>query len=476
VIHKKVLLIRPQTLTGKYAFIGSQFPLNLASLASFLLINDVEVQIWDFDVEVFNERAFIKQLNVYAPAVVGISCCTPNIINGHYIANLAKQSNPDILTVVGGPHVSAIPERTLLEFSSFDIAVIGEGEQTLVDVCRNFDSTLESLKSIPGLAFRNKGKIFKTAQRLLISDLDTLPFPSRESLPLQLYRGQSHRGFSRDYLKITELMTSRGCPGKCLFCASEVTMGESIRFRSAENIADELSQCAKQFGFNHFIILDDTFTLNLPRLEEICKTFKDLGVSWSCNSRVWPISKKILTLMVKSGCLGITFGVESGSPRILKLVNKNITIQQVKDAFRWSHEVGIKNIEADFIIGSHPSETHEDVRSSIELINEIRPDILMVSIIAPYPGTGVYELMKEKGLIDLPEEWDRYLLYGRKPSWHTENFSPDEMLRMQKSILKKFYFNPKYILKRLKAIKSFKEFKYWFSAGLDFLPRTVKNQ
>jgi radical SAM superfamily enzyme YgiQ (UPF0313 family) len=448
--------------------------MNLASLAGFLLKQNIEVRIWDFDVEVFNKDFFLRRLGEYAPEIVGISCCTPTIINAHSIAGLVKRYNKDTLIVIGGPHASALPERTLKEFPYFDVVVIGEGEQSLLDICCYFNSSTESLKTVDGLVYRYNTAIFRTPQRRLIPDLDNLPFPARELLPIHLYRGQSHRGFSRDFLKITELMTSRGCPGKCIFCASEVIMGDSLRFRSAQNVSDEINLCVGRFGFNHFTISDDNFILNIPRLRKICESFKRLNVTWNCNARVWPISKEILVMMAKSGCTGITFGVESGSPRILELLGKNISVQQIKDAFRWSREAGIKLIEADLIIGSHPSENYEDIDLSIRLINKIRPDIIMASVIVPYPGTKVYELMKMKGLLELPEKWQRYLLYGSRPAWRTEHFGPEELLAMQKDILKKFYLNPIYILRRFRSIRNFSEFRYWFSAGIEFLYRTLR--
>lgn len=467
--QKKVLLIRPQTLTGKYAFIGKQFPMNIAGIAAFLIVSGIETKIYDFDVEYFDQDSFTASLKTDMPDIVGISCCTPTIINGHRIASLVKQFNPRILTVVGGPHASALPERTLLEFPDFDVAVIGEGEKTLLDICRSHDLSAKGLKEITGLALRNDGKIFRTANRELISNLDSLPFPARELLPMHLYRGQSHRGFSRDFLRITELMTSRGCPGKCIFCASEVIMGESLRFRSADNVKAEINQCIERYGFNHFGISDDTFTLNEPRLESICDYFKRSKVTWNCNARVWPISKEEVKLMAESGCTGITFGVESGSPRILELIRKNITVQQIKNAFLWARQAGIKLIEADLIIGSHPSETYDDLRLSVKLINEISPDIIMVSVIVPYPGTRVYALMKEGGLLNIPERWNEYLLFGGHPSWHTEHFSSRELTSIQKRVLNQFYFNPRYIFRRLGAIRDIKELKYWLNAGFAFL-------
>lgn len=468
---KKVLLIRPQTLTGNYAFVAKQFPMNIAGLASYLIAGGVEAKICDYDVERFDEASFASLLKDFAPSIVGISCCTPTVINGHRIAECVKRSNANIITIVGGTHASSLPERTLKEFPSFDIVVVGEGEETLSEICRQDDLSPDVLVTISGLAFRNGEQIVKTPRRSLIADLDVLPFPARELLPMHLYKGQSHRGFSRDFLKITELMTSRGCPAKCIFCASEITMGRNLRFRSAENVKAEISLCVERFGFNHFSISDDTFTLDAGRLENICAHFKRLNVTWNCNSRVWPMSRDILDMMISSGCTGITFGVESGSPRILELIGKNITIEHIKNAFQWARQSGIKIIEADLIIGSHPSETYEDVELSVKLIKEIRPDLLIASIIVPYPGTKVNSLMREKGLMSLPEKWDDYLLFGSKPSWYTECFSSEELVAIQKRVLRNFYLDPRYILNRLVNISNLSELKYWVRAGVEFVCR-----
>jgi len=157
-------------------------------------------------------------------------------------------------------------------------------------------------------------------------------------------------------------------------------MGKSLRFRNADNVKAEIDHCIKNFRFNHFTISDDTFTLNIPRLEKICEHFKALKVTWNCNARVWPISKEILHMMAESGCTGITFGIESGSPRILDLIGKKITVQNVKDAFRWAKEAGIKLIEADLIIGSHPSETYEDVNLSISVCGALMsPNVVLLA-------------------------------------------------------------------------------------------------
>ncbi|MDD5439343.1 MAG: radical SAM protein [Candidatus Omnitrophica bacterium] len=467
-MKSKVLLIRPPSVTKGMNFIATQFPLNIASIAANLAANDCEVRIWDFDVEPMDEQAFAARLKEFSPLLVGISCYTPTITSGGAIARLVKKHLPGAQTVVGGPHVSALPEATMEEFRDFDIGAVGEGEEVLVELARQARQS-GRLDDVPGIWFRKNGAVVTTGPRMPIRDLDKLPFPLRELLNWKLYTGQSHRGFSRSFLKITEIMTARGCPNRCAFCASDVVMGKGVRFRSASYVLKEIDECVSRFGVNHFVISDDTFTLNEDRLYEICEGFSRHKVSWNCNARVWPLSKKILSAMARSGCKGITFGVESGSPRVLKLIKKNVTIEQIRDAFRWSREAGIKLIEADIIVGAHPDETAEDVRMTKKLLAGLAPDIIMASIIVPYPGTEIYRIMSERGLIFQDKQWDSFTLFGKEPAWRTEHYTPKGLVKLQKDIIAGFYFNPLYMIRMLRKMESLGELSYWFQGGLGFL-------
>jgi radical SAM superfamily enzyme YgiQ (UPF0313 family) len=220
--------------------------------------------------------------------------------------------------------------------------------------------------------------------------------------------------------------------------------------------------------------MDDTFTLKEERLYEICDEFARRKLTWNCYGRVSPLSKKMLSILANSGCTGITFGVESGSSRILKLIKKNITVEQVEEAFRLAKEAGIKLVEADVIIGSHPSETKEDIGMTRRLLSKISPDIVMVSIIVPYPGTELYRMMKESDLIFKESSWDSFILFGKEPSWRTEHFGPRELVALQKSMMLGFYMRPLYIMKTLGKMKSFDEVAYWLRGGRDFLFDCVK--
>lgn len=472
-MRNRILLIRPPSVNKGTSFIATQFPLNIAGIAAVLIANDYDVKIWDFDVEMIDDCIFEKRLKEFSPFLVGISCYTPTIIAGHKLASLVKRYLPDVLTVVGGPHVSALPAETLQEFRHFDIGVIGEGEETIVELARSL-SAGSSIEGIKGIVYRkDNGSHFITPRREPIRDLDNLPLPARNLLNRNLYRGQAHRGFSRSYLNITEIMTSRGCPNRCIFCASDVVMGGGVRFRSAHSIKREIDECIKRYGFNHFTISDDTFILKEDRLYEICEEFAMRDVTWNCNARVWPISKKMLSIMAKSGCKGITFGVESGSPRILKLIKKNVTVEQIEAAFILSREAGIKLVEADIILGSHPSETEEDIAMTKRLLSKISPDIVMISVLVPYPGTEVYSMMKERKMISDTARWDNFVLFGKEPVWRTDHFSPSGLMKKQRNMIFSFYFRPSYIFRMITKMRNLKEFIYWSRGGIDFLFKCI---
>lgn len=474
-VKENILLIRPPTINKGTSFIATQFPLNLAGIAAFLIKKGHHVRIWDFDVEPFSESDFGERLKKLSPFIVGISCYTPTIINGHNIAAYVKKYLPKAIVVAGGPHLSALPKETLDEFQNFDIGVIGEGEETMGELSGRLLRD-EPIEDIAGIVYRKNGSSHVTARRDPIKDLDSLPLPARHLLDVSRYKGHSHRGFSRSFLKITEIMTSRGCPNRCIFCASDVVMGCGVRFKSADRVNAEISECIEKYAFNHFTISDDTFILKEDRLYRICEEFAKRKVSWNCNARVWPISKKMLSVMAKSGCIGISFGVESGSQRILDLIKKNITVEQVEEAFRLSKEAGIKLVEANVIIGSHPSETKEDVALTQKLLNRISPDVVMISIVVPYPGTELYNIMKNTNLMFDSKDWDSFVLFGKEPSWKTEHFGPKELVRLQKKMIARFYFRPIYIAKMIRKIRNPKELIYWLRGGKDFLLTCIRGK
>lgn len=465
----KIVLIRPPNSRGEVSILSHTIPVNLGCLASYLMKNGYEVEIWDYETEQFIIHEFINKIKISSPSIIGFSCFTPTIISGHKLAKIIKENFYDIKTVIGGPHSTALPKKTLEKFPYFDFVIIGEGEETLLKFCNSIKEN-NIQEGILGLAYRTPNGIKEELRRPLIKNLDDLPFPNRDLLNINsLKRGHVSRGISNK-LKNTGIYTSRGCPIGCIFCAISITMGNCVRFRSVENVLLEVEECIKKYQIEHFTVEDDTFTINQERAMKIMEGFQKLGVkSWHCEgTRVNAVTLGLLKLMVKTGCQKIVFGVESGSPRILELIKKKITVEQVKNAFKWAKEAGFKYIEGDFIIGSHPSETIKDLEMTVDLIKEIKPDLISATILVPYPGTEVYNLMKEKGYIFL-ENWENFVMLDQLPSWRTEYFTPEDILTLQRKVLRSFYLRPAYIARTLKKLRSLDEVKYWTNAGWDFV-------
>lgn len=463
----KIILINPPRQGKRPYFLSLQMPLNIAYIAAYLRERGFEVEIWDFEVEEFCRDIFIERLKVKKPKIAGFTCFTPTVLSAHYLAGLVKKTNSEVITVLGGVHASAVPYRTMEEFENFDYLVIGEGEETFFEFCRDIRDNKHT-SNIKGLLSRENNYF---EPRPLIEDIDKIPPPARDLLKFELYKGAAHKGFSRSCLNIIEIFTARGCPYECIFCASCVTLGRKVRFRSIDNICREISDCIEKYNTKHVTFLDDTFTLDAKRVRQLCAYLKKNKLTWNCTgTRVNTVDKELLSEMAESGCIGLAFGVESGSQEILDLIKKKIDLPQVKNAFKWAREAGIRSIEADFMIGAHPDETENDLNLTRKLIKDLSPDILSVAYIVPYPGTEANEIMKARGFLPKAENWNDFVLFGQGfPSWRTENYSSQDLFKLQRKILREYYFTPAYIMGRLKKIKTLREFFYWGRAACEFL-------
>jgi len=463
-----ILLIRPPDPLQHVKLLSHTKPMNLAYLAAYVRSQGVGVTIVDYETETFDLNAYYHLLREKKPALVGVSCVTPTIRNGAQLCALTKAFDKDIVTVVGGPHANSLPVETLEEFPSFDYLVYGEGEVTLGELYRLVAEGEEEF-AVPGLMYRRRGEIVRNPPRELVADLDTLPFPARDLIDYRVQPGHSTRGFSNKLLS-TELFTSRGCPFGCSFCAIQATFGRTVRFRETAFIEEEVSKIVRDHRFNHLVIADDTFSLQKNRALEICDILGRSGiVSWNCDTRVTSVSKELLLAMRKSGCQKVAFGVESGSQRVLDLIGKKITVEQVRQAVQWAKEAGIRHIEGNFIIGSDPSETLEDVEMTTDLIRSLPWTFVSVSIIVPYPGTPVACEMRGLNLIPPDTAWEDYVMIGVPPKWRTVHFTPPDLIRHQRTLTRQFYLDPRYIARQLVTVRSLNDVRYWMSAGASYV-------
>ena len=465
-----VYLIRPMTpKTSQSGLVSVQYPINLGYLVAYLRSYNITCRVRDFEVEPFIQEELLASIDQANTRIVGFSCMTPHIKNGAFLARIVKSHFPKILTVVGGVHGSAIPEQTLHEFPEFDVVAMGEGEQTLVELygaCSNNNS----LRHVTGIAWRTeKGDIRINQRRPMIQNLDNIPFPNRTLVNIENYR-KSHvsRGHSRKTKRIAEITCSRGCPYDCIFCASKVVHSRKVRFRSPQNIIAEIDSLVTQYRIEHFSFLDDTFTLRKDILGPVCRYMGQKNVSFDAYTRVNDIDEEKMDMMISGGCRKISFGIESGSPRILKLIKKGITVPQIENAFAVARKAGLHTIEATFMIGCHPDETLQDMALTRDLIFRLKPDIMVVNISIPYPGTELNRILKERGILKV-ENWDEFVLFFSHPSWELGSVPMRKIRRMLKQITYGYFLRPSYLLRTLAKNPTGAELKYWLSLGTSFI-------
>lgn len=322
-----------------------------------------------------------QELQAIKPDVVGISQWTHNRHSSLDLASRCRRLFPASTVIMGGGHATFCYEELLADGSPVDCVVIGEGELTLLELAERAGRQ-SGWQDINGVAFRRDGKVVVTAVRSPLSNLDQLPMPARHL--------EHSIGLDKE-LQLEFIVTARGCPSACLFCSSPAFWGNKIRFRSAQAIVDEIEYIRNQFGLIYFSIRDDTFTADRRRALEFCSTLVDrrANILWNCQSRVTAIDEELVIMMKRAGCECIQLGVESGSPRILRKLGKNILPTQVERASALIRETGI-NLSI-YLISDIPGETEDDIRQTIELVRHIHPDDGYVSPLAYYPGTQLYK-------------------------------------------------------------------------------------
>jgi len=312
------------------------------------------------------------------------------------------------LLVAGGIHATIYP-KNVLEDLDINIVCIGEGEDTLREIILNLAT--RTFSNISGILYKQGNNYVKTNLRALIANLDELPFPARHLMPLDDIV-MSER-LSNTNLKIVHLLCSRGCPYRCYFCANQE---HSIRYRTGENIRNELEFLVEKYRIEGFCITDDNFIIDKNRIKNICHEIAPLGLKWSSLSRVDTVDLEILRCIKNSGCLELKYGVESGSQRMLNLMNKDITVEQIRNAINITYEIGIK-IKA-FIIHGFPGENIESTKETINLLEELKYKIERISLFrfAPLPGSYIYK-NHEKFNVTLPDNLKDVHIYNNSKKW-----------------------------------------------------------
>jgi len=374
-------------------------PLGLAYLASALTETGIEVKILDLVVYPYSQAMLQNELERFQPQVVGLTAVTMTFDNAMGVIRDIKHINQDIVTVMGGPHVTFCAPDTLTKHSELDIIVLGEGERTVVDLSRALDKG-HDWNSVNGIAYRKGSEICYTAQREPIAILDELPDPARGLLPLGRYRALGMP---------VSLTTSRGCPFKCIFCVGRKMVGSRVRYRNPGKVVDEM-EYLNTLNFNQINIADDLFTANRKHCLAVCDEIvkRQLKLKWTSFARVDTVSEEILTQMKAAGCSAVSFGIESGNPQILETIKKGITRQQVVEAVNMCRRAGVLP-HASFILGL-PGETPQTIRETMDFGDQLKELGLSFGfhLLAPFPGTEIRENSDQYGIRILTDDWSQY--------------------------------------------------------------------
>ena len=365
--------------------------MGLAYIAAALEQRGDKVEILDTIALNYRRDKIVNHLKGKRFDVVGVTMLTPMYLTGIEVIKLVKSLYNDIIAIVGGPHPTLMPIETLKENPEIDFAVVGEGEETVVELLNAIESGT-SLSKIKGIAYRESDEVRLNEARPFIQDLDSVPLPARHLLPMALYAPTAH---SYQRLPNYSIITVRGCPFRCVYCSQ--FFGKKPRYPSTERLIQEMKLLIDKYGAKEIKMEGDTFTANKNYVKKLCREIIEeelhKKIKWHCSTHVNMVDKGLLGLMAEAGCWQISYGVETGSQRLMDLIRKQTTLDRIREAFKMTKEAGIM-IRAFFMLGL-PTETREESLQTIAFAKELDPYWAQFTITTPYPMTELYELAKK---------------------------------------------------------------------------------
>jgi radical SAM superfamily enzyme YgiQ (UPF0313 family) len=346
----------------------------------------------------------VRRVSASGADVVCVGAMTVEMPRALRVAGIAKEEL-DAAVVFGGPHPTVCADE-VMGFEDVDFVVVGEGEYTVCELVEALEGR-RNLQDVKGLVYRDQGRIVHNPRREPISELDALPFPARELFALDEVLSNPVTNFPLPSPSL-HLFASRGCPFECKFCQPclDEIFGRRVRYRSVENVFEEIEYLVERYRIRGFMLEDDTLTVNRGWVERFCEEMVQRGLSeelsWYCHSRADTVDRETVRMLKDAGCISVCFGIESGSQRVLDILRKDTTEQQSWDAIRLCKEVGLV-VVANIMVGT-PGETLEDLEKTVRLVEGTQPELVFVGITTPTPGTYLFEEAAEEGLIQA-EQW-----------------------------------------------------------------------
>lgn len=464
----RVLLIHPPGTVYGTGLLKASIPMGLLYISSYLKSKKVEVLFLDAiagDLDRVEKRGkgkrygmsdknIAKVIRKFKPDIVGIG----NMFTAYFddvveTAKLVKSIDKNILVVVGGSHVSVDPIE-VIKNKSIDVAVYGEGEETMWEIVKN-----KKFNQIKGIVYQVGKKIIKNIPRDLIKDLDTLPYPDWETLDYKKYVMGGPFNMRKP---VFPLISSRGCPGHCLYCSVNAVWQHRWRGRSAVNVVNEMEYLMKNFGAKEFAFQDDSVSVDKKRLEEICDEIikRKLNIRWTTPNGIahWTLTKPLLKKMKEAGCYRITFGIESGDQEMRRWVGKPYSLEQARDLTRYANSIGYWTLATNII--GFPYETKENINNTFNFALKSDVDLAFFFRLGLRPGTQIFEIFKKEGWLIK----DRHVMFSEDATFQTKYFSGEEVIDMQKKLYRNFlirrWLNPMSIFRVLNKIRSWEDLNY----------------
>ena len=447
-----VLIYPPWTVLYGRAFLTNALPpLGILSIAAYVEAAGYSVKVIDAHAERMSAKNLREKLTEYQPRVVGICVLSSMVVSAHCIAKDVKRIVPDSTVIMGGVHAEAHPD-VMLQNSAVDIVVRGDGEEPTLRIVKG-----DLWDQINGLSFRNAANnaVVNTPAQEVVMDLDQYPMPAYHMVNMDRYfpSATSYRN-----LPAANIIMTRGCPGKCTFCNSAMTV---LRARSPESVYLQIAELRKTYGIRQVQFFDDTFTANKRGVLELCRLLREnnVEVTFSCYVRGDCFNDDIAKALKSVGCHQVMVGIETGSEKIAKVIRKPIDKEKYRELVRLAHKYDIE-VRAGFIIGNL-GETWETMKESLDFAIELDVDFFQLSIATPYPGTQLFKQAVEEGRI---RHFD-YKFYGQsKPLLRLDDITEDDIMRFEKYSWRKFYLRPKIMYRQLKRVRTLKHLKDLFSA------------
>ncbi|MBI5427932.1 MAG: cobalamin B12-binding domain-containing protein [Nitrospinae bacterium] len=477
-----LLIFPPVTVAERYGkkTVGNSGgdlpPLGIMYIASYLREKGFGVAFMDGCALEIGPDEIADVIGERQPRCIGISATTFGFPKAVEIAKKIKSRFPGKMIVLGGAHATVAPLHPMESYDCFDLVVQGEGEITAHEILEQFvkhghDSKgfladRGALENIRGIVFRAGGEIIQTPERPQIADLDQLPLPARDLIPHEKYIPLPNQ-YRRTPL--AHMVVIRGCPYSCTFCDQANT---TVRASSPKRVVEEIAQMIRLHGIREISFWDDTMTYHRKWMTEFCQRMIDakLDIVWSCYAAAYTVDPEILDLMKKAGCWNIFYGLETPDEQLSRNIEahkKNRNREYIRQVVKWTQKAGIE-VRASFMLAI-PGETPEKAKEMIRFAKDIEPDYAQFSITTPFPGTKLYDEIKQG-------KWGRLTTedYSEFHCWNVV-FLPngyknkEEVWEMEREAFRSFYFRPGYIFKRILSIRSFEDIRrYWNGVVLVF--------